>query len=815
MGTVSESAQFQRASGSFDADDPQRMETARRLLRDARSEAVDRLAALAAQLTGAPYSQVSILTDRQVVAGLHGLELPEREGPLESSLCTVAATGGETMIVTDAVADQRVAGLPPVRSGVVRAYLGAPVRTGDGIIGVLCVYGPEPRMWTPEDVRLVEGLSSAVGTELEFGVLVASAVQDAIRLDLGFAAANIGSFDWDIVTGELRWDERMREMFGYTLETFVAQLDSFTSRVHPDDRTRVDGAIASAVATCGGYDTEYRIKLPDGSIRWMASRGRVFCGPTGQAERLLGAAYDTTAVHGNEERVARVLESMTSAFYGLDREWRFTHLNSQAERVLGRGRDELLGRVIWDEFPEAVDTQFFTEYNRAADTGQPVSFEEYYAPLRGWFEIRAWPSTDGVNVFFHDVSARVEAEGQRMRALERLELLSATGIRLSATLEVGPMLDILQELAPRRFGSWSAVALRDDVAAMLTEADTPRRNGLRLVRVDGASEPLLRSRLIDLTLEAAEDPAWEGFLLDAIRDALTAGAEELTRPEPLIVPLVSRGRAVGALVVGHPTEDRDDRRLLEDIATRAAVALDNAVLYGAERRAGVALQDLLVPARLPRFAAVEAAVRYLPGTEGRQVGGDFYIGHELDDGRLVIAIGDVMGHGMQAAARMGQLRAVLTAYAFDGDAPDVVLGRVAARAQDLLDVRMATVLVLVYDPATRRLTASSAGHPPPLLAPLEGLPRFLPVEPGPPVGSGGARYPSLTVEVPSASTIVLYTDGLIENRGESITAGLDRLRDALVDVRLPPDAVCDHVLRELDRTKGTSDDVALLVFSHL
>lgn len=817
MTGMSDSAQAPRTAGDFDIEEPRRMETARRLLQDARGEAVDRLAGLTARLTGSPYAQVSILTDRQVVAGLHGLELPERDGPLEASLCTVAAAGEGPLVVTDARADERVVGLPPVHSGLVGSYLGVPVVVGGEIIAVLCVYGPDPRSWTPEDVRLVEDMAATVGAELELGTLVASAVQDTIRLDLGFAAANIGSFDWDIATDELHWDERMLELFGYPSGTVVARLHSFTDRVHPDDRLRVDAAIAAAVAACGDYGTEYRIKLPDGSIRWMASRGRVLCGPSGRPERLLGAAFDTTAVRGSEERVARVLESVTSAFYGLDREWRFTHLNSQAERVLGRGRDELLGRVIWDEFPEAVDTPFFTEYHRAADTGQPVSFEEYYAPLRGWFEIRAWPSTDGVNVFFHDISARVDAERQRKRALERLELLSATGIRLSATLEVGPMLDILQELTLRRFGGWSVVALREDVAAMLTEAEIPRRNAFRVVRVDAyraVGESLPRERLLDLSAEAEE--GWEATLLGGIGRALSAaGAEGLAEPEPLGVPLVSRGQAIGALFVGHPTADADDRRLLEDIATRAAVALDNAVLYGAERRAGVALQDLLVPAQLPAFTSVEAAVRYLPGTEGRQVGGDFYIGHELDDGRLVMAIGDVMGHGMQAAARMGQLRAVLTAYAFDGDPPEVILGRVAARADDLLDVRMATVLVLVYDPAARRLTAASAGHPPPLLAPLEGPPRFLPVEPGPPVGSGAARYPSLTVEVPHGSTIVLYTDGLIENRGESITTGLDRLKDSLSDVRLPPDAVCDHVLGRMDRTEGTSDDVALLVFSHL
>lgn len=263
-------------------------------------------------------------------------------------------------------------------------------------------------------------------------------------------------------------------------------------------------------------------------------------------------------------------------------------------------------------------------------------------------------------------------------------------------------------------------------------------------------------------------------------------------------------------MIGEPPSEPADRELLGAVATRSGVALDNAYLYGAERRAGVALQRSLLPSELPQFANVAMATRYLPGTASRDVGGDFYIGHQLDDGRLLIAIGDVMGHGMQAAAQMGQLRAVLTAYAFDGEAPDRVLARVADRADRLLDVGMATVALLIYDPAARRLTAASAGHPPPLLAPVGEAPAFLELRPGPPIGAGLADYESLTVDLPAEATVVLYTDGLVESRGESIDAGVDRLREALIDLRMPPEAVCDHVLGKLGRTRATSDDVALL-----
>ena len=140
--------------------------------------------------------------------------------------------------------------------------------------------------------------------------------------------------------------------------------------------------------------------------------------------------------------------------------------------------------------------------------------------------------------------------------------------------------------------------------------------------------------------------------------------------------------------------------------------------------------------------------------------------------------------------------------------------RAAEQAEELIDLQLATVLVAIYDPAHRRLTVASAGHPPPLLAPIEAEPAFVNVQPGPPLGLGTAVYRAVTVDVPGGATLVLYTDGLIEERGEAIDEGLERLRLALCEVRPPPEAVCTHVLHELGRTRGGEDDVALLVLSH-
>ena len=152
------------------------------------------------------------------------------------------------------------------------------------------------------------------------------------------------------------------------------------------------------------------------------------------------------------------------------------------------------------------------------------------------------------------------------------------------------------------------------------------------------------------------------------------------------------------------------------------------------------------------------------------MGGDFYLGHPLEDGRLLLVIGDVMGHGPQAAARMGQLRAVLAAYAYDGDPPDRVLAHVSMRATALLDLPMATALAGIYDPA-RRFTFALAGHLPPLIAPLGGLPAFVGAAPGPPLGAGVTAYERHAIDVPAGASVVLYTDGLIEDRTRRSTSG--------------------------------------------
>ena len=282
----------------------------------------------------------------------------------------------------------------------------------------------------------------------------------------------------------------------------------------------------------------------------------------------------------------------------------------------------------------------------------------------------------------------------------------------------------------------------------------------------------------------------------------------------LSVPVRSAAGALGALTVTAAVGRSLDTLLLTELGNRAAVALDNALIFARRSREITDLQRSLLPREAAAVPGVQVATRYLPAATGALAGGDFFKTIRVD-GRLVAVLGDVMGHRSVSAARAGQLHSVIATLALEGHGPGALLGRLSAGVDTIMDLELATLLVCSYDPVRREVTTATAGHPPPLFAPLTGCPSYLDIEPGPPIGVAVDTYAETTWPLESGSTMVLFSDGLIERRGESITEGLERLRQAVEELRLPPEAVADHILHELGRTRGGDDDVALLVMSHL
>jgi GAF domain-containing protein/anti-sigma regulatory factor (Ser/Thr protein kinase) len=245
------------------------------------------------------------------------------------------------------------------------------------------------------------------------------------------------------------------------------------------------------------------------------------------------------------------------------------------------------------------------------------------------------------------------------------------------------------------------------------------------------------------------------------------------------VPLLVEGRVLGVLHVGTLTPryfDESDTDLLRLAADRAALAIEHAQLYE-HRRVAETLQRSVLPDTLPMLPGLEVAARYLPAASGSSLGGDWYDLFRLAAGTIGVVIGDVVGRGLPAAALMAQLRTALRAYAFDGHSPANVVERINRLMMQLAPSTMTTLCYLVLDPARESLCAVSAGHLPPLVVGADGAAAYLPVETDVALGvSRGARYREQRFDLPAGSTVVLFTDGAVEVRGEPLDAGLERLR---------------------------------------
>ena len=798
--------------------------------RESDGPGLDRLAELAARLLGTASSQVSLLGDVQVVAAGAGLppELIGAESLLDESLCTVTAALAGPLAIDDARVDVRVRDLPPVVGGQVVAYLGIPLTTHEGrIVGALCVFDPTPRTWSAQDVATLTQLAGSVMTELELSALVRDYEEDRLRWGLAIDAARIGTFDWDLTTRRLTWDERLLAMFGFAGDEFEQTIEAFNGRVHPDDLSRVGDALQAAIESCGEFESEYRIVLPGGENRWVHARGRALCDEAGVANRFLGAAYDTTDEQAGTARVTRVLEAMPAGFYSLDREWRFTYVNAEAERLLGAGRDELLGRVLWDAFPAAVNSVFEDSYRTAVRTGEPVSFDAYYpAPLDGWYELRAWPSPDGLSVYFLEVTDRRRDQDRAQRSAERLAVLAQVSAEMAGALDTHEAVAHLPRLVVPRLADFCIVTLVDadgrarDVGSWHAEA--PSRGLLEryaAVRLESMpiGSPVARALL---TGEAVR--AHGAAVLDLLPPGEARDLLHVLRPTVAVVlPIRGRGRTLGLLTLYYRSDSirEHDLSTAQDVADRTGLALDNARLYSAQQQLAEGLQRSLLT-EPPQPDHGEIAVRYLPAAEAARVGGDWYDAFLQPEGSTTLVIGDVVGHDTEAAAAMGQLRGLLRGIATYSSAGPAEVLRGLDASMTTLDVHtLATAAVARFEQTpdelsrgVTRMRWANAGHLPPLVINPDGTVAELASWKGDlllGVDPDATRRESV-VALDRGATVLLFTDGLVERRNSDLDAGLARLRDALVELAdRPLEEMLDELLDRLVHGRP-EDDVAMV-----
>ncbi|MGY1744746.1 SpoIIE family protein phosphatase [Blastococcus sp. SYSU D00695] len=798
---------------------------------EAGNPALDRISALAAQLLGARSAQVNLLDEVLLVAGAAGdaEATVGTEMPVEESFCSLAVAQRAPLVIGDAATDERVRELHWVTGGRIGAYLGAPLAGPDGqTVGTLCVFDPLPRDWTDADAGLLAQLAASAATELELDALAREYEQVRLGWRLAMDAGGVGAFDWDLRTGELSWDERLITMFGYTPETFTATIDAFSARLHPGDLARVTEALQGAVESRGVLDVEYRIILPSGEIRWAHSRGRTVSDADGAPLRFLGSAYDTTERRARDVRVTRVLEAMPAGFYSLDPDWRFTYVNAEAERLLSHSRDDLLGELLWDAFPATVGSVFEERYRTAVRTGRPATFDAYYPPpLDGWFELRAWPSPEGLSVYFTEVTERRNVQARAERAAQRLALLAQVSAELSGTLDVQGATGHLPRLVVPALAEWCIVTLVDDDGRLRDaghwHADPDRRDlvaryaGNRLDAMP-ATAPVPRALLSGEPVHAAGQEVLALLSPGTAHDALA----ELAPERGVVLPMRARGRTLGVLTLFFRpgwTPRQEDLATAQDVADRAGLALDNARLYRQQQQLAEGLQrSLLTEPPEPDHAQI--AVRYLPAAEAARVGGDWYDAFLQSSGATVLVIGDVVGHDTEAAAAMGHLRGLLRGIATYSDAApaEVLRGLDASMAvlgTDVLATAAVARLEQTDDELRRGLTRlrwANAGHLPPLVLRPDGSVG----EPASWLGdlllgvdSGTARR-EYELVLERGSTVLLYTDGLVERRDSDLDAGIRRLRETLAELaHLPLEQLLDEVLERLVDGRP-EDDVALV-----
>ncbi|WP_184574463.1 ATP-binding SpoIIE family protein phosphatase [Streptomyces zagrosensis] len=281
----------------------------------------------------------------------------------------------------------------------------------------------------------------------------------------------------------------------------------------------------------------------------------------------------------------------------------------------------------------------------------------------------------------------------------------------------------------------------------------------------------------------------------------------------MAVPLIARGLLLGsadfARAGDSPPFSATDLALAEQLASQAAVFIDNARLYGREREHVVSLQRSLLPRATPHTPGLVVHTSYAPAADARGVGGDWYDLMALPSGRTALVVGDVLGHGMSAVATMGRLRTVARTLMMLDTAPDRVLARLDLATRDLEDDQVATCLCAVYDLADSTYTLASAGHPRPLLVAADGKPSYVDVPAGAPLGAGVIPYDPIRVQVPAGSRMIFYTDGLIKTRTDDTDVQFGRLLDTVA--QMSPERLDDgSLLTALPDSDKRFDEAVLL-----
>ncbi|MER5183394.1 SpoIIE family protein phosphatase [Streptomyces sp. NPDC002896] len=634
-------------------------------------------------------------------------------------------------------------------------------------------------------------------------------------------AAQVGTFDCNVRTGQLFLDDRSCLIFGLNPETFDSRYETWAQMVHRDDLPFT----ASRMAVFERYDGEYRFTHPAGE-RWVRFSGLVLPGPDDQPGRVVGTLFDDTASHTTREVAAYRLGRPADGVVMTGGDGRIVYVNDQAEGILRTSRSALLGRTLWEAVPYPGEPGLEARCREAAATGLPTDFDVHLPAVRRWYSIRLTPYDDGLTLSFSDITEAQVREAEQHRVEHGAVLRTTKTQQLTAALsEALTVEDVVGAVGDHLLTPFGATGL----AIQTLEGDR-----LRVAGHAGYSKSFLKTLVAAPVTQVSPTS-------DSLRTRtpiFIGSGDEYGRLYPHLgwrigpsgmqawafLPLIASGRPIGCCIIAflEPRElDEDERTLLAALSGLVAHALERARLYDAEHARTVELQRGLLPQVLPQLPGAITAVRYLPASEGLEVGGDWYDVIPLSGDRVALIIGDVMGHGLSEAATMGRLRTAVHTLADLELTPDDLLLQLNDLVARLGEDFYATFLYAVYDPATRTAHFARSGHPPPALVRQGGQIDILDLPNNPPLGVGNPPFETAELELPEHSLLAFYTDGLVETHSRDIDTGIsaltgalsDALADPLTDTETTPglDRLCEGLTTTLTTPHGAEDDAVLLL----
>ncbi|MGY4971060.1 SpoIIE family protein phosphatase [Streptomyces nigrescens] len=635
-------------------------------------------------------------------------------------------------------------------------------------------------------------------------------------------AVRVGLFDWDLISGMISVDDEFCTIFDLDPRTFDGQAKTLHASLHPGDLAAF--RFGAGEAASGSRTTSRRLRIRDHRYGGDGYRTVELWGRVPEADdaeprtHLVGAIVDARA--GSTALAA--VERLRDGLFSLAPDGRVTYANHSALQLLDVSDDELLGRILWDVLPWLSDPDVESRHRSAMIAQAPASFLACPSPDR-WLAFSLHPEADGV-------TGRVVPLGQPPSA--STPSASSASSTESPTAATPTRLGVMHHVLQLGSALTEAVTTRE-VCEVVSDQLLPAFGGQQLAIY------VVRNKTMHLLFHTGHHEDFLDWLEGAPLHARLPGTEALTSGAPLFIesrqdlsqnypdiptgevrswvylPLIASSHPVGICVLGFDTTHQfteRDRGVLTALAGLIGQALERAQLYDSEFAIARGLQQALLPHRLPAIPGIRTVARYLPGTSGMDIGGDWYDVIPTTNGVSLI-IGDVQGHSIAAAATMAQLRSAVRSFTAVGHAPGEVMAGVNRTLIDLDSGLLASCCCIHLEPRTHHAQAVTAGHPPPLLRRPDGTTDVLDLDVGPLLGvERASAYPGTRIALPPGSVLALYTDGLVEEPGADIDVGIDRLRASLAHARSDSlDELAGRLLHNARRSSYRADDIALLL----